>query len=219
MGAKTEPGVEYKPQRKLGPREIRKEGRFKLASERAGIKPMTARDAALAAQDMSWATGRKPRQSANYNPSAFNRTRRAVSPDTARSDAKKWFKRIGNNVKKFKISEQKLVEVFKMCDADNSGYIELDEFMAAFNAMDLELDQRQITQLFREVDTDRSGAIDYKEFKGAYNKIDAMELYVQRQMKQAGLSGQTKITRSSLQGFSATNSKRRPTPGRRGVKT
>lgn len=186
------PMIFGKPQRKKGPREMRKEGRFKLASERAGIKPMTATQAALDARDMSWAGGggglvSVTRKRSSSAAPAYQK-RRSASP---KKNAKKWF---ANDLirkkakKKKKISQKKLIEVFKSVDTDNSGYVELDEFIDAFRNLDLGLDVRQITELFREVDEDGSGAIDYREFKKAYESLDIMNIYIEQQMKQAGLS-------------------------------
>lgn len=65
--------------------------------------------------------------------------------------------------KELLIQEDKLMEMFKRYDKDDSGSISLDEFKATFE--NLAVDQERWEEMVKEIDKDGSGDINFDEFK------------------------------------------------------
>merc|ERR1712118_535388 len=72
---------------------------------------------------------------------------------------------------------QKLLsETFKKFDKDNSGLLELPEFVKAWKFLGLKGSDAEINRSFSTVDTDGSGKIDIGEFSKAIKGSRAAEL-------------------------------------------
>lgn len=160
----------------------------RLASERAGIKPWTNEMSVEAAKDQSWAgvkgNGYRVNRGALQSPKPRSSRK---SPQEVRSYI--------NNRKGYRkpykaVPDKKLIQVFKLFDNDNDGYVTLDEFQLAFKRLNIKLDVVQLTEVFREIDRDLNGAIDYAEFRAGYHAIaEAIpEAYMQQEMKRSGVS-------------------------------
>ena len=63
---------------------------------------------------------------------------------------------------KLYLKEQRLFEVFKAIDKDNSGKISKEEIMKLLKMEDD--NDKRITKIIEEIDKDRDGEIDYNEF-------------------------------------------------------
>ncbi|MBR8835497.1 MAG: EF-hand domain-containing protein [Stigonema ocellatum SAG 48.90 = DSM 106950] len=61
-------------------------------------------------------------------------------------------------------SEEKILELFQKFDADNSGYITLEELKLCIRNLDSNVTDIQIEQMFRVADTSGDKQISYKEF-------------------------------------------------------
>ena len=70
-------------------------------------------------------------------------------------------------------SGQRVVDLFKLWDDDNSGLIDKAEFRRAIKAMGFALyvNDAEIDMVFDDFDEDKLGAIDYKELNAALRKI------------------------------------------------
>lgn len=60
--------------------------------------------------------------------------------------------------------QQKLVDAFRLVDADNDGLISAGELAAALHGSGLGLSRKDVNLLMSEADTDRSGRLDFSEF-------------------------------------------------------
>lgn len=146
-----------------------------------GIKPMSAQDAKELAKNGMQLYG-------------LNSGIRWQSPDAHKrvrsnsTDSKGWFARSNPMNALEGKTKTDLREAFDAVDLDQSNSIELDEFTSALKYMGAEMDVHQMETLFREIDTDRSGAIDFEEFVTGYEKIDVMRSFVEKSLKDAGLS-------------------------------
>lgn len=59
---------------------------------------------------------------------------------------------------------EKMAELFKKMDRDNSGVIDKRELQKMLEELEVHLTEKELTQLFRQYDQDGSGEIDFSEF-------------------------------------------------------
>ena len=62
-----------------------------------------------------------------------------------------------------------IVEAFRLFDADNNGYISIDEFKYILKMVDSPLSDKDVKEIFDTFDVSRDGKIDYKEFVAFWN--------------------------------------------------
>ena len=57
-----------------------------------------------------------------------------------------------------------MLTLFKSCDTDKSGVLEMPEFKFCLESLDLKLTEAEINALMASADADGSGTIDFDEF-------------------------------------------------------
>ena len=62
-----------------------------------------------------------------------------------------------------------IVDAFRLFDADNNGYISIDEFKYILKMVDSPLSDKDVKEIFDTFDVSRDGKIDYKEFAAFWN--------------------------------------------------
>ena len=62
-----------------------------------------------------------------------------------------------------------IVDAFRLFDADNNGYISIDEFKYILKMVDSPLSDKDVKEIFDTFDVSRNGKIDYKEFVAFWN--------------------------------------------------
>ena len=62
-----------------------------------------------------------------------------------------------------------IVDAFRLFDADNNGYISIDEFKYILKMVDSPLADKDVKEIFDTFDVSRDGKIDYKEFVAFWN--------------------------------------------------
>ena len=62
-----------------------------------------------------------------------------------------------------------IVDAFRLFDADNNGYISIDEFKYILKMVDSPLSDKDVKEIFDTFDVSRDGKIDYKEFVAFWN--------------------------------------------------
>ena len=62
-----------------------------------------------------------------------------------------------------------IIEAFRLFDADNNGYISIDEFKYILKMVDSPLSDKDVKEIFDTFDVSRDGKIDYKEFVAFWN--------------------------------------------------
>ena len=62
-----------------------------------------------------------------------------------------------------------IVDTFRHFDADNNGYISIDEFKYILKMVDSPLSDKDVKEIFDTFDVSRDGKIDYKEFVAFWN--------------------------------------------------
>ena len=62
-----------------------------------------------------------------------------------------------------------IVDAFRLFDADNNGYISIDEFKYILKMVDSPLSDKDVKEIFDTFDVSKDGKIDYKEFVAFWN--------------------------------------------------
>ena len=62
-----------------------------------------------------------------------------------------------------------IIEAFRLFDADNNGYISIDEFKYILKMVDSPLSDKDVKEIFDTFDVSKDGKIDYKEFVAFWN--------------------------------------------------
>ena len=62
-----------------------------------------------------------------------------------------------------------IVDAFRLFDADNNGYISIDEFKYILKMVDSPLSDKDVKEIFDTFDVSSDGKIDYKEFAAFWN--------------------------------------------------
>ena len=62
-----------------------------------------------------------------------------------------------------------IVDAFRLFDADNNGYISIEEFKYILKMVDSPLSDKDVKEIFDTFDVSRDGKIDYKEFVAFWN--------------------------------------------------
>ena len=62
-----------------------------------------------------------------------------------------------------------IIEALRLFDADNNGYISIDEFKYILKMVDSPLSDKDVKEIFDTFDVSRDGKIDYKEFVAFWN--------------------------------------------------
>ena len=62
-----------------------------------------------------------------------------------------------------------IIEAFRLFDADNNGYISIDEFKYILKMVDSPLSDKDVKEIFDTFDASKDGKIDYKEFVAFWN--------------------------------------------------
>ena len=62
-----------------------------------------------------------------------------------------------------------IIEAFRLFDADNNGYISIDEFKYILKMVDSPLSDKDVKEIFDTFDVSKDGKIDYKEFVALWN--------------------------------------------------
>ena len=62
-----------------------------------------------------------------------------------------------------------IIEAFRLFDADNNGYISIDEFKYMLKMVDSPLSDKDVKEIFDTFDVSKDGKIDYKEFVAFWN--------------------------------------------------
>ena len=62
-----------------------------------------------------------------------------------------------------------IIEAFRLFDADNNGYILIDEFKYILKMVDSPLSDKDVKEIFDTFDVSKDGKIDYKEFVAFWN--------------------------------------------------
>lgn len=70
----------------------------------------------------------------------------------------------------FRKSGKSLKNLFDKIDVDNSNKIEMDEFKAMFQKMNVPINDKEVRDIFNSIDFDWSGHITYPEFVADYEK-------------------------------------------------
>ena len=63
-----------------------------------------------------------------------------------------------------KFTDEEMQRAFKCFDADNSGYITVDELREVLSRLNQNVSEHRIIEVLREIDTDQDGKISYDEF-------------------------------------------------------
>ena len=67
------------------------------------------------------------------------------------------------------INPNNIIEAFRLFDADNNGYISIDEFKYILKMVDSPLSDKDVKEIFDTFDVSKDGKIDYKEFVAFWN--------------------------------------------------
>ena len=62
-----------------------------------------------------------------------------------------------------------IIEAFRLFDADNNGYISINEFKYILKMVDSPLSDKDVKEIFDTFDVSKDGKIDYKEFVAFWN--------------------------------------------------
>ena len=62
-----------------------------------------------------------------------------------------------------------IIEAFRLFDADNNGYISIDEFKYILKMVDSPLSDKDVKEIFDTFDVSKEKKIDYKEFVAFWN--------------------------------------------------
>ena len=62
-----------------------------------------------------------------------------------------------------------IIEAFRLFDADNNGYISIDELKYILKMVDSPLSDKDVKEIFDTFDVSKDGKIDYKEFVAFWN--------------------------------------------------
>ena len=62
------------------------------------------------------------------------------------------------------VFKRRLLVLFKSCDTDKSGFLDMKEFRSCLESLDLKLSPQEINALMASADSDGNGTIDFEEF-------------------------------------------------------